>query len=27
LPDGRKVSYREYIDFFEKNVEAFFSGC
>ena len=27
LPDGRKVSYREYIDFFEKNVKAFFSGC
>jgi len=26
LPDGRKVSHREYIDFFEKNVEAFYSG-
>lgn len=26
LPDGRKVSYREYISFFEKNVEAFYSG-
>ena len=26
LPDGRKVPYREYIDFFEKNVSAFYSG-
>jgi len=26
LPDGRKVSHREYIEFFEKNVEAFYSG-
>jgi hypothetical protein len=26
LPDGRKVSYREYINFFESNVPAFYSG-
>lgn len=26
LPDGRMVSYREYITFFEKNIEAFYSG-
>jgi hypothetical protein len=26
LPDGRQVSYREYIAFFESNVEAFYSG-
>ncbi|HMD70154.1 MAG TPA: FkbM family methyltransferase [Bryobacteraceae bacterium] len=25
LPDGRQVPYREYIDFFEKNVTAFYS--
>jgi Methyltransferase FkbM domain len=27
LPDGRQVSYREYIEFFENNVTAFYSGC
>jgi hypothetical protein len=26
LPDGRQVPYREYGEFFEKNVEAFHSG-
>ena len=26
LPDGRQVPYREYIEFFERNVEAFYSG-
>ena len=26
LPDGRQVSYREYIQFFENNVESFYSG-
>jgi len=26
LPDGRIVTYREYIEFFEKNVAAFYSG-
>jgi FkbM family methyltransferase len=26
LPDGRVVTYREYIDFFEHNIEAFYSG-
>ena len=26
LPDGRQVPYREYIEFFEKNIEAFYSG-
>ena len=26
LPNGLTVSYREYIDFFEKNVESFYSG-
>jgi FkbM family methyltransferase len=27
LPGGQVVSYREYIEFFEGNVEAFYSGC
>jgi len=27
LPDGRRVGYREYIQFFENNVQAFYSGC
>ena len=27
LPDGRAVSYREYIDYFENNVEHFYSGA
>jgi hypothetical protein len=27
LPGGQVVSYREYIEFFEGHVEAFYSGC
>lgn len=26
LPDGRQVPYREYIEFFERNIAAFYSG-
>jgi hypothetical protein len=25
-PDGREAPYREYIEYYERNIEAFYSG-